>query len=298
MSAAELRAKLSRDGWAVLPAGALPPQATIEPWAFVEALFGERPDMVERQIIRAVPSGRSYASSSWATPPHTDSQSHLGLPPTVQIMTCIRPAERGGESLLVDAWQLLDRIEAHDPELYRSLFTERRRMRFVFGDVEAPTVALRGARLVVTHPPVPPCDDTGRRFAAWLERAAPREVRLAAGEVLVVDNERMLHGRRAFDDVRRELWRVLCWLPHPLSDGGAHAARALELAGSMPSSERMPRELRAVIEMLTGTSPGKLAAREQVTEPTLYAWRNAALQAAAAALAGLATHDDDGTRPR
>ena len=55
-------------------------------------------------------------------------------------------------------------------------------------------------------------DGTARRFRDYLE-AHPDvvSVQLDAGDVLYCDNNRVLHGRTAFQDPRRLLYRTRLW---------------------------------------------------------------------------------------
>jgi hypothetical protein len=302
---ARLHGEVAAHGFTILRADAAelaPAEATRAPWDFAARLLGERPRMVERQPIRAVPGGRSFASSAGPAPIHTDSQIHAGAPPNLQIMACVRPADRGGEHLLADGWALLDALRAGDPELHDALFTIPRRIPFVFGDVFGPTVALRAGFLTLTHPPfLPPGDALAARLAPWIEAAPRIELRTGAGEILVADNHRMLHGRRGFDGGAREYVRILAWTASAFATHPAHHARAAAVAeatatalATAPEAVRRrlgllpaptdPR-LAVVLEMLRGVPPGVLAARERIPEPELYRMRDAALAAAAAALA-------------
>jgi hypothetical protein len=302
----ELRAAVAARGFAVVLAGAPgldPEEAARAPWLFVERLLGERPRLVERQPIKPVPDGRSFASNAAPTPLHTDSQMALGVPPAVQIMVCVRPAPTGGECVLADAWEVLDRVAAGDAELYGMLFDVPRRIPFVFGDVFGATVELRGTSLVFTHAPVVPRGDAvARRLAPWIDGTPRAEVRLAAGEVMVVDNHRMLHGRLGFEGSTREFVRLLAWMdrlgapPARHLDRARASRRAVEarLAGASGAARRRmgfgaaddkaEEMLAVVLEMLRGTPPGVLARREGIEEAALYRMRDAAL---AGALDGL-----------
>jgi gamma-butyrobetaine dioxygenase len=266
---AGLRRDLAGRGFALLPAGLPglgPEEAARAPWIFAERLLGERPRLVERQPIKAVPGGRSFASSSGPTPLHTDSQAFAGAPPAVQVMACVRPAGQGGACVLADTRALLDRLAASDPDLHHLLFSAPRRIPFVFGDVHGPTVTRRAGALVFTHSPVVlPGDPVAARLAPWIEAAPRIEVSPAAGEILVVDNHRMLHGRHGFAGTGREFVRLLVWTAP---------------ADEPPSARR----LGVVLEMLRGVPPGVLAAREGIPEPDLYRMRDAALAAAEEAL--------------
>ncbi|APR84348.1 Hypothetical protein A7982_09697 [Minicystis rosea] len=316
---ARLRREIAAHGFTIVRADIpelAPSEAARAPWDFAERLLGERPRMVERQPIKAVPGGRSFASSTGPAPLHTDSQMHAGAPPNLQVMACVRAADRGGEHVLVDGWALLDRIRAGDPDLYRALFDVPRRIPFVFGDVFGPTVALRGGFLAITHAPfLPPGDPIAARLAPWIDAAPRSEPITGPGEILIADNHRMLHGRRGFDGGAREYVRLLVWTSteiatHP--DHRAHAASiatslATHLASASPAARRRlglapsspaERRLALVLEMLRGYPPGILAARERIPEPELYRMRDAALAAAAAALAvdPLPGNDDEVAR--
>jgi hypothetical protein len=313
----ELRLALTERGLAVVRAadvGLAIEDAARTPWAFAERLLGERPCLVERQPIKPVPGGRSFASNSAPTPLHTDSQMFAGAPPGVQVMACVGAAERGGEHLFVDGWALIAAVRARDPELHRLLLEAPRRIPFVFGDVFGPTVARRGGAVAFTHSPMAPRGDgIAERLAPFVDAAPRIELRTAPGEILVADNHRMLHGRRGFVGGAREYTRLLVWLttsPPPPADLHAHAARVAaattaRLAGAPPAVLRrlglLPsapdRGLGVVLEMLRGVPPGVLARREGIPEPELYRMRDAALAAAEAALGGaLPAGDDDLSR--
>jgi gamma-butyrobetaine dioxygenase len=295
-------------GFAVVRASGLAPEeAARAPWGFAEQLLGERPILVERQPIKAVPEGRSFASSARAAPLHTDSQAFAGAPPSVQIMACVRAAARGGACLLLDTWPLLSSIQRADPELYRALFTVVRRIPFVFGDFIGPTVSLRDGALVFTHAPVPPPGDViAARLGHFIEAASPLEIDVAPTEILVVDNRRMLHGRRPFEGGPREFVRLLVWLSSPIASpprafselaaqvaeaaagrlSGAPLALRRRLGLAAPPTPEARRRLGLILEMLRGAPPGVLAARAGLPEPLLYRLRDVALAAAEEALAG------------
>ncbi len=239
-SRARLREVLEERGYALLrpdPAQLSPELAANDPWEAATRLWGEPPELIERQPIAAVPWGRSFASTSGVTPLHTDSQLYAGAPPDLQLMFCARPADRGGETTLLDTWPLLSAIERTDPGLFHALLHAPRRIPFVFGDVVGPTVSLRRGSVVFTQSPMAaPGDPLAERLRPHLDRADLTQVRPAGGDVLVVDNHRMLHGRTAFEDVERSFTRLLLWLlaplpcPAPLREALRSCARAADAA--------------------------------------------------------------------
>ena len=276
---AALLERVSSAGAAVVPlaeAWAASPEqlrdaAAASPFAFASRLLGVEPLLVERQPIRPVPEGRSFASTRRDTPLHTDSQLFLDVPAAVQVLVCVRAAPRGGESFLVDGARVLARLEREDPSLATALFEADRLQRFYFGDVRGPTVALRGGHLAWTYAPHAE-DPVGAALAQAVARETPLLHTLAAGEALVASNHRMLHGRGPFEG-ERELVRLLVWLERPLSAEPAQLARARVLSPA-PPPEALAR-LRAVLAILRGVPPAKVAGDARVPEATLYAWRDA-----------------------
>jgi gamma-butyrobetaine dioxygenase len=281
-----LVAELADSGLSWIRAPALLETVERDPWEAAARILGARPDLVERQPIRAVPGGRSFSSSAAAAPFHSDSQTFLGVPPHVQVMACHTPALSGGESLYLDSWPLVARIEAEAPDLLARLFDEPRRFPFVFGDFHGPTLSLRGGSLVFTHTAFPEeGDGLASALRPFLESAPVISVRAEAGDLLVAHNHRLLHGRRAFEGTRRFFTRLLVWRRESFEGPEAWRARAAHKAPSQAAPVLEARDrLRAVLELLRGVPAGVLSKREAVPEARLYAWRDAALEAALEAL--------------
>jgi gamma-butyrobetaine dioxygenase len=307
-----LHSELLGSGLAWIRAPHLVEAASRDSWDVATRLLGERPELVERQPIRPVPHGRSFASGAMAAPFHSDSQTFLGVPPHLQVMACRQAAVAGGESLYLDAWPLITTIERGAPELFARLFDTPRRFPFYFGDFFGPTVSLRGGSLVFTHSAFPEeGDGVAAALAPFLESTAAIEVRAEAGDVLVAQNHRLLHGRRAFDG-GREFTRLLIWpreaLPSPeawrrLAERAAAQSKAA--LQDEPSAVRdrfgladepdppARRRLGVVLDLLRGVPAGVLSAREGVPELELYRWRSAALSAGFTALAAEPDPADD-----
>jgi hypothetical protein len=285
--AAALRKLLQNDGIAVVTVDNFPELARVAelaPWRAVEHLLGGGVLMAEQQTIRVVPGGDTFSSGNMEAPPHTDSQLFLGAPPDVQVMMCIQPADVGGESVFVDTWAMLERMAAAGSALLDSLFTVPRRIPLVYGDHHGPTVTAWRGRVFFTHVSKVMEDDIiSIQLAQWVESQPPIRWKSEPGDILLIDNHRMLHGRTAFSGESRRFQRVLGWLTeglgvHPrfsvlTSEGGL----ALE---DDPASQR----LEAVLGMLRGASPGITSTEMDVAEAELYRQREVALDAARNAL--------------
>lgn len=146
---------------------------------------------------------------------HTD-QPFLDRPPRYQLLHCMRPAESGGDSFLSDGILGAQALAAEDLGAFRTLRTTQvrfhRKQRAFEREVVSPLLTLRedGASLVrcsyFTLAPqrLPFAEVDGffrayRRYMTILrdERHLVR-LRLHAGDFLIYDNHRMLHGRSAF----------------------------------------------------------------------------------------------------
>ena len=283
MADAALDERLAAEGFFV--ERGLPAEDVADPWAFAARVCAEPVQVVERQIIRAVPGGRSFASTSGPAPLHNDLQLFRGRPADLQIMRCVRPAHAGGTSILLDVWAVLDRLRHEDAALSNALFEVDRTSPFIAGTLVCPTVARFDGRTSVVCSPQPSSDPLEPRLRAAIDRAPARPIDLAAGDVLVVDNHRVLHGRTAFAGGARELVRFLVWLgrTRPVPEAVRARARTASIrpAAGMPGDERA---IAVVVRMLEGASPGALAAEHAVPEPVLYAWRDALYERALAAL--------------
>jgi gamma-butyrobetaine dioxygenase len=278
---------LAPRGFTVLEAPAFDAAELAAPWQLAARLAGEPVRMVERQVVRAVPGGRTFASTSGDTPLHADSQLYLGRPADLQVLCCVRPAARGGESTLLDTWRLLAPEGGRASVDLRELTRVVRRFPFVSGPIEGPTLARFDDRVAFVHTPRNlPGDPLAERVKGLLAGGSIERHRLGAGEALVVHNHRVLHGRASFDDTSRELVRLLIWLVSPLP-APAWLERAVE--GAPPArtaaiDAAAERDLALVLRMLAGASPGALARETGLPEPRLYELRDRALAAALAAL--------------
>jgi len=167
-------------------------------------------DVILRTSVRVRPESRALVMSDRALDLHTDHQRAKFI-----AWHCIRQTDQGGTSLLLDIGVLFDQLqESEQQHLSRVRFAAHK----VFeGDP--------GDHLLLTE------DDDHRRFyyAPFLilpeyredpvlikfrqlvRKAVPIAINLAEGDVLVVDNHRILHGRTAiFGSKDRQLER--CWI--------------------------------------------------------------------------------------
>ncbi len=148
---------------------------------------------------------------------HTD-QPFLDDPPRYQLLQCVRKAARGGDNFVADAraaYRYLASIDARAAEILRTVPLRFHRKQAAFERlVVAPVVArtdddaffVRSSYFTLA-PHAFPFDEVEEVYRAHdtfvrLVRSHRYELSLEAGEFLLYDNHRMLHGRSAFEGAR------------------------------------------------------------------------------------------------
>lgn len=199
-----------------------------DPWAFGQALLGAPLTRIQTMPVKFKAAATSYTSSNVEALLHTDSGG-LWVPAHVQVMISVRAAESGGESLLLDSWQLLRDLERADPELFAACFDSAMPMGFL-QPWWGPAVAWRSGNLIFTQPPEPVDHGVAVRLRELLDRAEPVAYLCRPGDVLIFSNHRVMHGRRQFEDPRRELLKLHAWLTEPFAAPADYVARAAAAA--------------------------------------------------------------------
>jgi gamma-butyrobetaine dioxygenase len=166
--------------------------------------------------VRVVADPANLAFTSRAIAPHTDNP-YRDPVPTLQLLHCLRDADLGGDTVLVDGFAAAAALRAADPGSFGVL--TRTPVPFSYVDKETslsacqPLIALspRGRIACVRlnnrsmQPVRLPFDQAEAVYAAyraWAEMVARPEfalrLRLAPGDCLIFDNTRILHARTAF----------------------------------------------------------------------------------------------------
>lgn len=169
---------------------------------------------------------------------HTD-QPYRTPTPGLQFLHTIVNDAPGGASTMVDGLAAVEALAAADPEAHELLCSLPVEFRYDIGTdvkvLDAPIIerrpdgSLRQLRFSTRLDFAPLVDaDTldvfyrGRQWlACWLNDARHQiEYRMEAGDVLVVDNHRVLHGRTAFDPTHGNRHLQGCYIDHdgPLTE--------------------------------------------------------------------------------
>jgi gamma-butyrobetaine dioxygenase len=161
---------------------------------------------------------------------HTD-LANWRFPPDVQLLCCLKSSVQGGESRFADGFRVAEDLRAADPEAFALLSTQPLEFRFHDESCDirssAPTFQLDHAgRLLrirfnnwlrsTMSLPEPLLEPMYRALALlWRMLREPRyhlDLRLEPGDLIAYDNNRILHGRAAFDANSGERHLQGCYL--------------------------------------------------------------------------------------
>jgi hypothetical protein len=170
---------------------------------------------------------RISADTTVAMPPHNDGFAFGDRAPDRLFLFSARPAATGGESFLIDGVKLLD-VLAGDPanaalvDFVRHTDIDHSEPNFpqsTFSPILRTTPA--GRPQVRHHPYLAPVlgpDEQAQwpYVRQWLAavtaaRDAGPRFRLEAGDMAVVDNYRVFHGRHGYTDPARRLYSIWAW---------------------------------------------------------------------------------------
>lgn len=167
--------------------------------------------------VKSKPNPNNLAYTPVALPLHTD-LTNQELPPGFQFLHCLRNEAQGGGSLFCDGYAVAADLRRQDPEAFEILSTVS--IPFRFHDTETD---IRSRKKIIT------LNESGEvseicfnaHLASFLDIAPDKmaayyrayrrfmevtrdgayviTLKLKAGEMVVFDNRRILHGREAFD---------------------------------------------------------------------------------------------------
>jgi gamma-butyrobetaine dioxygenase len=168
--------------------------------------------------VRSDPSSYDLSMTSLALEAHTDNP-YRAEPPEVQMLHCLTNETSGGLSTLVDGFAVAQTMRERHPEAFDVLAHTPVRFKFIRVDriqltasashIELDvTGALKGVRYSPRVDYVPLLEPEklesyfrARRLLANYLRSPDFEIRflLKPGELLIMDNRRLLHGRTGFN---------------------------------------------------------------------------------------------------
>jgi gamma-butyrobetaine dioxygenase len=203
--------------------------------------------------VRSTPQATDLAYTAMALDPHTDNPYRWPVP-GVQLLHCLVNETCGGLSTLVDGFAAAEALHARDAEAFRRLSQTAVRFRYRDAVTElvasAPPIELDASgRVQSVHfsprldfVPLQPPDELAayyraRRAFDHLLRSPEFEIRflLDAGELMMMDNRRLLHGRTGFDPAQGLRHLQGCYID---IDGPRSLYRVLRRRQASKESER------------------------------------------------------------
>ena len=239
---AEARRVLETDGCVILTGLGRSPEDAV---AVAHSVFGadvlQVPEPSEVRAGGAKDRRPTDLDHSAPLPSHTDGFSYGDRYPDYFVLLCGQSSPVGGESFLVDGYDVVERlgttkegselvermqstpVDQTEPDMHRSVSP-------ILGYTPGGRMMLR---LFPFQRPSDESTDTAadqQMIDAWREAivseaaAAPR-FKLAPGEAAIIDNYRMMHGREAYSDLDRLMWRVWVWTTSAFGvpDGKLHS---------------------------------------------------------------------------
>lgn len=187
--------------------------------AALEHTLRELGDVLYIEEVETRADSRALVTSERALPPHTDHHRARWI-----VWVCSHQADRGGDSLVVDGFEVLALLtRQHQEVLTRIQLIEHS----VFaGDMERHAMLTRRpdgrTHLYYSYwlaEDTMPAEEQAAfdAFTDAVRVATQHRSRLRPGDLLVVDNHRVLHGRTAIERGHRHLTRY--WLEERASGG-------------------------------------------------------------------------------
>lgn len=210
MTASDIGKPLRHNGMAVLDS--VPDRDALAELARTVCTIVQHRDSGPDGVTTIADSGERVLRSGYAAfghgelLPHTDG-SGVPRPPELLLMACERPAEEGGECVLIDGQAVYDELAATAPDALRALSAPRSVLfggaSGYFGSVFSRTGDRVQVRLrldeLATY--APEAERHLPQLRAILDRHRTT-LRLGKGQGYVLDNHRWLHARRQFTGQR------------------------------------------------------------------------------------------------
>ena len=187
--------------------------------------------------VRSKPNPNDLAYTSLPLAPHTDNP-YRNPVPCIQILHCIENNVQGGLSTLVDGFTVTEKLKKDFPKYYKILSEVKVRFQFVDQSVvledwaEMIRVDENGEFKQVRFSPrldfVPLLDldklelyYSARKKISELYNSDKYRIqfKLSPGDLLMMDNYRLLHGRTAYDSNEGDRFLQGCYIDYDSTDG-------------------------------------------------------------------------------
>ena len=187
--------------------------------------------------VQSVPNPNDLAYTSLALSPHTDNPYRKPVP-CIQLLHCIENEVNGGFSTLVDGFKVATHLKEKNPEYFEILTKIKVKFKFTDKDVvlenRGELIELdqqgdyRQIRFNTRLDFVPPLEKKqldiyykARKKISGLYNSKKFriEFKLMPGDIMMMDNHRLLHGRTAYDADEGKRFLQGCYIDHDSSEG-------------------------------------------------------------------------------
>ncbi len=187
--------------------------------------------------VKSKPNPNDLAYTSLALAPHTDNP-YRNPVPCIQILHCIENKVNGGLSTIVDGFTVTEKLKKDFPDYYKILTETKVRFRFIDQTVvledwaEMIRLDKKGKFKQVRFSPrldfVPLMEkdkldlyySARKKISEFYNSNQYRiEFKLAPGDLLMMDNYRLLHGRTSYDPNEGERFLQGCYIDYDSTEG-------------------------------------------------------------------------------
>lgn len=177
-----------------------------------QSLLNQFGEVIQQTEIKENPKSTRLLASNRPMGFHTDHHSAKYL-----AWFCNSQSSMGGASLLIDSNQVLNVMSANAlsqlqdvyVRTHQVFYSDKLSLPLLSYDKSAPAVYY--AKWLVNNPSDPKVHDALSQFENLLEVTEPIKVMLSEGDILLIDNHRMLHGREGFPE-NSNRWLTRFWL--------------------------------------------------------------------------------------
>ena len=187
--------------------------------------------------VKSVPNPNDLAYTSLPLSPHTDNPYRKPVP-CIQMLHCIENEVSGGLSTLVDGFKVANHIKKNDPDFFEILTKVKVKFKFTDNNVVLENNGslieldenrnLKQVRFSTRLDFVPILEKNkldlyykARKKISDLYNSNKFriEFKLTSGDLLMMDNHRLLHGRTAYDANEGKRFLQGCYIDYDSSEG-------------------------------------------------------------------------------
>ncbi len=187
--------------------------------------------------VKSVPNPNDLAYTSRALTPHTDNPYRKPIP-CIQILHCLQNEVKGGFSTLVDGFAVAEYLKKNHHNLFKILTKVKVRFRFVDKTVILENWGelieldennkVKQVRFSTRVDYVPALEKKelkqfyeARKLISKLYTSKKFEIKfkLEKGDLIMMDNYRLLHGRTSYDPNEGKRYLKGCYIDHDSTEG-------------------------------------------------------------------------------